>query len=180
MKKVILCMAFVVVFKFVSNISKYFRCKKLSSEHAVWVATGQGNFTRHKGQALDLFKGANISEGSIPISKPTGYGVISNYSLPLFMNLDSRRGDVASVVIGYFDEAIGTYFHRAFESLNPLYWIETIIFLPKRLLQYIGVEIDKPSVKLCNVLLTFLWWLFGAIFVFFRPQIENLIMSILR
>lgn len=180
MKKFIIFMIFLVAFKFISNISKYFRCKKLSSEHTVWITTGQGNFTRHKGQVLELFKGANISEGSIPISEPTGYGVISSYSLPLFMNLDSRRGDVASIIIGYFDEAIGTYFHRAFESLNPLYWIETIIFLPKHLLQYVGIEVDKPSIKLCNVLLTFLWWLVGAFFIFFRPQIEDFILSILR
>lgn len=177
MIKFLILAIFVIVFKSATNFAKWYRCKKLSKEHALWFKQNDEKFLYHKGEARRLLKGANIPDISIPISEPTGYGPIRNYTAPIFENLDSKNVYIASTVVGKFDEAIGTYFHRAIESFNPLYWLETIIFLPKSLLQYVGMDMNKPAFKLCNVLLTFIWWLISSLFIFFNEEFNRFIAS---
>lgn len=78
-----------------------------------------------------------------------------------------------------FYEAEGVYRQRMFDSLNPVYWIELIIYAPKKLLTYLGFDETKILFKTCNILLTFIWWSIMSIIIFFRPQLQQLIVETL-
>lgn len=78
-----------------------------------------------------------------------------------------------------FFEAEGVYRQRIFDSFSPVYWIELIIYAPKKLLTYLGFDETKILFKACNILLTFIWWSVVSIIVFFRPQLQQLIVETL-
>lgn len=169
----------IVAFKATSNFIKYKRCQKLSKMHLEWLADKSDKFTQYKGEILSLFKGAGISDSMVPVTQPTGYGQIASFNASLYLNFPSKVAAFAAGIADKFDQAVGIYRQRYLESFNPLYWIETILFLPKHLLQYIGISSDRIAFKLCNILCTFVWWLIGALFIFFGPQLKQFVLSLL-
>ena len=177
--KVLIVICFIIAFKVISNFIKWKRCEKLSKMHIAWLADECDSFPQYKGEIKKLLKNANISDSYIPMSQHLGLGQISNGNASVYLNFPSRIIPIASSLSNKFDEAIGTYRNRVFESFNPIYWIETLIFLPKNLLQYIGLDSEKVAFKLCNILLTFIWWILGVLLLFFKPQINDLILSLL-
>lgn len=175
--KIIVLFIFVIAFKAISNYTKYKRCEKLSKMHIDWLADSCDEFPQHKGEIKKLLLGANVPDSCIPTSQAIGFGQIANANASVYLNFPSKLAGIAVALADKFDEAIGTYRSRFLESFNPLYWIETILFLPKNLLRYIGLDSEKVTFKLCNILLTFIWWLFCAMFVFFRPYLQEFILS---
>jgi len=79
-----------------------------------------------------------------------------------------------------FNEAIGYYRDRTVEAFNPLYWVETLIYLPRTLLSYIGVNPENVVVKSLQVL----YWLISPIvtylYVAYESQIDNLLNDLIE
>lgn len=178
--KIVILFIFVIAFKASSNYIKFKRCQKLSKMHMDWLADSCDEFSQYKGEVKKLFLGANIPDSCIPTSQAIGYGQIANANASVYLNFPSKVMGIAAALTDKFDEAIGTYRTRFLESFSPLYWIETILFLPKNLLQYIGLDSEKIAFKLCNILLTFIWWCLGVAFMFFKPQLQEFLISLIN
>ena len=176
--KAIIIFCVIITYKALSNFIKYKRCKKLSDMHVLWLSGNCDNFIEYRGEILQLFKSANIQDSLFPTSSLIGYGQIASGTASVFANFPSMNKSVVGYVITCFDEAIGTYRRRCFESFNPLYWIETILFFPRHLLTYLGVDSEKFLFKSLNILLTFIWWILGVVFMFFRPYLYTFIASL--
>ena len=72
-----------------------------------------------------------------------------------------------------FKNAIGVFKGRIFESINPKYWIDCVLFLPKNLLMYLNVSAESIFIKIFQLI----YWLFGIILTLFSNDIANLIKS---
>ena len=48
-------------------------------------------------------------------------------------------------------EAKGIFKERILETFNPIYWIESAIFLPKHTLMYLGIKPDNIILKLLQL-----------------------------
>lgn len=177
--KIVIIFISIIAYKMISNYVKYKRCQKLSKMHLEWLTDKCDNFTQYKGEILALFKNADLTDSKVPVTQPSGYGQIASFSASTYLNFPSKAAVFAAEIANKFDQAVGVYHQRCLESLNPLYWIEAILFLPKNLLQYVGLDSEKVAFKLCNILLTFIWWLIGTLVIFFGPQIKQFILSLL-
>lgn len=176
--KAVVLFCVIIAYKALSNFIKYKRCKRLADMHVLWLSGNCDNFIEYRGEVLQLFKSANINDSLFPASSPIGYGQVASGTASVFANFPSMNKSVVGYVIACFDEAIGTYRRRCFESFNPLYWIETILFFPRHLLTYLGVDSEKFLFKSLNILLTFIWWILGVVFMFFRPYLYTFIASL--
>jgi hypothetical protein len=58
------------------------------------------------------------------------------------------------------------------ESLSPLFWLESLINLPKKLLAYLGVPPENVVIKIARVI----WWaagvVFGSIYLLYRSELD--------
>lgn len=93
-------------------------------------------------------------------------------------NIGSNRKDIVNITLGMFKSSIGYYRTTAFNSFNPMYWIDLIIFLPKHILLYFEVTKNKNIFKIFNILLSIIWWGFNLIILLIGK--EKLINSILE
>lgn len=62
---------------------------------------------------------------------------------------------------------VGVYRMRLIESFSPRYWIETVIFLPSRIIQYLGGKSDSLFAKLLQIL----YWIFTPLLIAVRDKI---------
>lgn len=76
-----------------------------------------------------------------------------------------------------FSEAIGVYKHRMIESINPIVWMRVIIFLPRYVMDYIGIEPGKKSLRVIHVI----GWIIEILCaVFLEKVFERMVEQIIR
>ena len=75
-----------------------------------------------------------------------------------------------------FLEAIGTFKKRKNETFSLIYWLETIAFLPQKLLSYFNLVPNSFLSKIFNCI----YWLISFLFTFFREEIKELVLKIIE
>ena len=75
-----------------------------------------------------------------------------------------------------FRTAKGECKARILESFNPLYWIETILNLPRIILGYFGLNQNSVSAKILQCI----YWLLVPLLLAFRGQIYEYVIALLN
>lgn len=174
--KLAICFAAIFLYKLVSNISGLLRTNYYQNKYQDFVSSKGGvNFTSYSHSVKRLFESANVPDAPLAVCKPAGYGHIMTGSASLFENMGYIGPDSVGMMINCFSKAYGTYRARIFESFSPLYWINSIIFLPKKLLEYIGLSGESIFVKIAQVI----YWIATPSLIFFRNDIYNYIAALI-
>ena len=169
---------FAFLYKLVRNLSRFIRIKILYKYYySLCTPNTNPKVWETKQETINLFKIAGIKDSSIPVSKKIWSGYISAFKASLFDNYPNNRSDFAPHYFSMFDEAKGIFKYRIFECFNPFYWLDLIIFAPKNILNYIGVSSEERSTKILNVVLTFMYWIFGIFITVLKDKIQAFILS---
>ena len=86
-----------------------------------------------------------------------GYGKLASFKASIAENFPSRLADFASVTQETLLQIQGIFKKRCWETFNPLYWLNLLIYLPQNLLQYLGFCGKNIFTKLLQLL----WWIIG-------------------
>ncbi|KEI75922.1 hypothetical protein [Clostridium botulinum] len=164
--KILIAFIFLFLYKLVSNISYFFRIKHLYEGYSSYIKGENSNFTTNKKEIINLFKKAGIKDSYIPASAPLGFNQIATYKASIFTNILTLTNETIFAVSGMFNEAIGIFRYKIFETFNPLYWIDLIIFLPKNMFEYLGVGSEKVLVKIFQII----WWIVSPLAILFRED----------
>lgn len=184
MKYLFYLFAFVFIYKVSKNTYYYFRLQKLYSYFKTITSEKEEKIDNRafetKSEVIELFKKASVEDNLIPTIKHVGSGYAVPYKVSCFSSYPTNSTE--EFVISYvrmFDEAKGTFKHRAKEVLNPFYWIDSILFAPKNLLNYIGVSPESRSTKILNIVLTSIYWFLGIFVAIFKEKIHTFLLSYL-
>ena len=179
-KKILIIFLFICLYKIISNFVNYKYLCKIENEYITWLSSKNKNpnLTQCKNKVISLFKKANVSNCCIPLTQPTGFGKCVTTRVSVFENFPSPYENFASIHFNMITVAKGTYKQRALETFNPLFWIDLVLFAPKNILEYIGLNDETTLFKALNIVLTFFWWLFGIIINLFNTEIHNFIIKL--
>ncbi|MDA3813505.1 MAG: hypothetical protein PF570_04550 [Candidatus Cloacimonetes bacterium] len=178
-----LCILFFVfiIIRILINISKYFYLRKVLLKQNI-MAEGVVN----ENDETKVKKAANATEwlesNQIEIKRvvlKTGLRDLSNsYMEPMGLGYAQRKDISALDNITYLDlemmqklklifkRAKGFYKKQALKNINPIFWIEVIIFLPREILKYFSVE---ENVKLGSAIvkvLQVIYWIGSLLFMY--------------
>lgn len=168
----------IIFIKFFLNLYNYLRTQQLHKYFDDFLHQKRNNMNIYRQEVISLFEKANVKDVKIPVSEPTGFRQVRNVIVSVFDMFPSTRPAFASTSLNMFEEAEGVFRKNMFDSINPLYWIELIIFLPKNILKYVGLNIETTAFKLWNVFLTFIWWSCCTIVTLFQPEIKQVIIEL--
>ena len=133
-----------------------------------------------KNTIVNYIKFAGVSDKNIPFSQPIGYGYLANGHASVLQNITNNRQDMVSASYELLLEAKGNYWSRFINSINPFYWLRVVLFIPKYLLSYIGINADSIIIKIFQVL----YWLVGVTFTFlisvYPEEIQDFINSLIH
>ena len=134
----------------------------------------------YKNTIVNYIKFAGVSDKTIPISQPVGYGYISTANISVLKNITNNRQDIFSASYELLLEAKGNYWSRFINSINPFYWIRIILFIPNYICTYLGIKPDSISIKVFQLI----YWLIGIIFTLlttvYTNEVREFINSILH
>ena len=165
----------ILAIKFLINLSRYVQCKWYLSKYHGYIDKSTWGFVEHTLQIVRIFKSAGVEDFTVSNVKAIGFGHFQSSRPSVFNNLEVKREDIVSLVQRMFYQSIGVYRSRMYETINPLYWIELIVFLPKHALNYIGLSLDSVVIKTTQII----YWALATIASFligiYRADLEIII-----
>lgn len=170
----------VVAYKFLTNLMHYFKIKKLQTYFSEFLEHKRSDMNLYRQEVLSLFEKAHVKDIKIPVSEHIGNRKIVSGNVSTFSMFPSTRTEFSVTVLNMFEEAEGVFRKNMLDSFNPFYWIDLIVFLPKSLLSYIGISSEVTAYKICYVLFTFIWWILGILVVYFKPQLQDFVIKLVR
>ncbi|MBN2602612.1 MAG: hypothetical protein JXA91_00580 [Candidatus Thermoplasmatota archaeon] len=176
---------FVVFCKIILNLSKYLEIKSLFRKYEKYngsdplTTPSTIDFISHQQRIKKLFRDANLENPSVPIYESVFLGPLFPSRVSVFENMQYTREDVVVHIKMLFYQAEGVFLQRIKEAINPIYWLETLIYLPKKIFIYLGIPIDRWFVKIS----IFVWWVFitlgNILYVIYKPEIDIRIKQII-
>lgn len=165
----------IILIKIAINMTRYLRCKHFLNLYQEFIEKKSWKLEENKHEIIDLLITAGIEDSKVPYIEPVGYGYVVNTFASVLDNISIRREDIVDHFLKMLHNAIGVYRKRIFEALNPFYWIETIVFLPRAIFTYLGVSQSNIAIRIAQVV----WWLIGGtatlLLTVFKSDIENIV-----
>ncbi|MFZ2316101.1 MAG: hypothetical protein WAW86_10660 [Gammaproteobacteria bacterium] len=157
-----------VIYKATLNFFRYRRLTSLKNTYEKYI-TQKSDWLIHENQQeiIELFKKAGLKDPQVLISEMIDPMNVSNAYVSLFDNMMKFKGAIINNMHSFFCQAIGVYKKRCFDSINPLYWIDFVLFLPQKIIIYLGLDqgskVAAAIVKTINVI----YWVssIGATFI---------------
>lgn len=159
----------ILVLRFLINLSKYVQSKRYLEDYKQYIENGGWKIVEHSLQIVKLLEDAGVEDVAVTHVEEIGYGQLQNSRPSVFKNISIKRQDIAGHVLAMFHQAIGAYRSRMIETINPLFWIEVVIFLPKQFLKYLGASSDSLAARILQAL----YWIFGTLVWLYKIAFET-------
>lgn len=134
----------------------------------------------NKNKIRNYIKNAGVKDKHIAVVQELGYGQLASSKISVLDNILNRREDIAQIAMESLLEAKGNYWSRFVNSINPLYWLKIILFIPKHTLSYLGVDQDKIIVKIFQLLYWFIGAVCTVVLAIFPEEIKNFLQSFIH
>jgi len=147
MTRILLIVAGLLLLRFIINLSRFLRAKRYLARYHKWLENPDDKLLESRAQVRKLLKDVNVSDGYIGVTQHTGLNRIQTANVSVIDAFPNTRRDFVQGTNYLFREAIGTYRQRMIDTFNPLYWIETVLHLPKVVLTYLGLPPESVFIK---------------------------------
>ena len=161
------------------NLNKLFRSRFMLKKYHKYISEPDIKFAESVPAIENLFKSAGLEDPQVTHVESVGFGHFQKAQVSVFRNLTNRREDVVGLTIQMLHKAIGIYRGRAIDAINPFYWIELVITLPKQIFSYLGIPPEKTSSKIVQVLYWIISGLLSLVYAIFKEEIHQYIRDFL-
>lgn len=191
MKEILLILLIPAV-RFIVNINNWYYLHNVIKKHDEWVQGVVKNATdedEKKAKAAATWIQVNTSKinrvvklsgREAPIRSfmdAVGYGHVQEKQINLLDNLLFQNREVLSGARNVLHVAKGHFYTNAISSLNPIFWLETIFFLPRSIASASGIELTNKLTELAVNSLQMLYWLTLILIIIFRPELFDFILT---
>lgn len=171
--KILIIFLICLIYKLVCSIIDLVKIKHYQKYYNDYLNKKNIKIFQYKTSCITLFKKLNISDSKIPITQKTGYGHYANFTTSLFDNFPDNTTLFTHETLRIFQDAIGICKSHVFECFSIKYWINFVLFLPKKVLTYLNVSAESIFIKIFQII----YWLCGILLTLFSSDISNLIKS---
>jgi hypothetical protein len=174
---IVIAISVLFLYRIINNLVNFLSVKTFLSSYFEWLSSQNWELVQKKNQIIKLWEDAGLSDMSAPRTEPMGLGQIVNYNKSVFHSFPSNEQDMASATVSLFHQALGVYKSRLVNTFNPLYWIESILFAPRKIIKSFGSK-NKILINIAQ----FFYWLTATIFsivlALYAEEIRSIIENI--
>ena len=178
---IILTIVGIFLIRFVLNFQKYLFLRKAETNYDTFVRStfddadenlvSKGKIsadwiTENQIEIKKLILKCGLQDPKETLMKPIGLNYATSTSVSTLDNLLYVNEKIMEWGRDLIKKAKGYYRRQAYLSLNPIFWIESLLFLPRVIINYLNIEKEnktKPSV--INIF-QILYWLGYLIFAY--------------
>lgn len=162
-----------VVYNVIINTWRLRRVAKIRDMFDDWIEKKSYHYIEYSEEALELFEKAGLKDGNVSVTQLVGYNRVSYSQVSVFQNATVMEPNIIAAMSQFFLQSIGVFRRRRRDSLNPICWIETFIFMPRYITSYLGLK--KSTI---TKILQILWWIIAPLAIAFRDKIFEFFSSL--
>lgn len=159
---------------FPMNAYKWYRTSKIHKVYEKFVLSKPEattwDFHTYKRELIELFKNAGVKNPYKIQEKQLPSGYVHHAEVDFFESMTALDVDVVSFMRHALAETLGFYKRKTFESLNPILWLDFIIFLPQKIIVYLGFS-DAKYYKFISKLLNTIYWILSFLYLYAKLYI---------
>lgn len=173
MGKIFIIFIFLVLYKLITNYIKLKNIEKHKQKYLEWLGdqNSHPNIYQDGLAVRELILSAGVEEPYVFTSIPSGPGLISTGKVSVLNNYPSSLIQHTYAMMKAMDSASGVFKRRCKETVNPLFWIDFILYLPKYAISYVGLDANSVTAKVLQIF----WWFLFPLTLFFREEVYRLI-----
>ncbi|WP_115718826.1 hypothetical protein [Gallaecimonas mangrovi] len=172
--------------RFLINLNNWNFMRRVIKKHDEWLA-GLGNDAPEKDKAKAQKAAEWIQENTTEIGRVfkltgreipvesymdgVGYGYVQKNRLNILDNLLFQNTDILQRGRSLLHIAKGHFLANAKLSLNPLYWLEVLFFLPKSIVSASGIEVTTKMAEVGVKVAQIIYWLAIVGAFLFKPEL---------
>lgn len=136
----------------ITSNKDYTRFDKLSNKKKV-VESEKAAFwiTSNMTEIKKNIKKAGVDVPERPYAKQIGYGQVVQQRFNVIENMLLRNEEIVQQAYQILEVSKGYYCSRMKACLNPICWIEFLIYLPKELINISGIKITSVFLKIVQI-----------------------------
>lgn len=166
-----------MLIKILINLSRYIQCRLYLTSYLHYIKKPSWGFVEQTPQIIRLFINAGIEDAIVSSVEWIGFGYFQTSKPSVFNNISVTRNDIVNLALKMFHRSIGIYKSRLIETINPIYWIELIIFLPKKISNYLGVSPESIVIKIAQLLYWIIATIIGILLEVYKIDIQKIIQN---
>lgn len=174
---IIAILFFIITYKYSSNFYYLKRVIFLHGEFLKYIEKGEDkHIIEYSTEVKTLFSKSKISDRSLSYMEPVGMGYTKERRINFLENIFVISTEITPTINQFFVESKGFFKYQMKQALNPLYWIDIAIFLPKYLFKYLDFNENSRTSKLLNIL----YWVISILIFIFEEEVRLIIKLMLN
>ena len=165
----------VPLLKLILNLVRYLQLRRYLSKYKKWHASRDEKFLESKAQVVKLVRDAGVDDQHLNVSEHVGGGNLRVFKASVLDNFPHFESDMSSAAQRLMREAIGAYRARMIEAFSPIYWVESVLYLPRTVLRYLDLPAEGTGAKIAQLV----WWIIGVLLTtalaLYTPEIRKFI-----
>ena len=172
MLKIAVLFMCIFVYQFFNNQLRLHQLNKHKQKLLQWLHdnNSQPDLLQDRMQIKKLVENAGITNTYI-ITDEIAIGGIRTAKVNVLDRYPPPDTRYTLVLMESLEAAAGVYKQRIRDAINPLCWIEFIVFLPKNAFSYVGLDGDSVTAKVIQLI----WWFLFPLTLMFREEFYSVI-----
>ena len=172
----LLCLLMLPVLLLIDGAYSFWQLNKLYQRYVFWIRGNTTvNIARDRSALHKLIAHAGISERVVPRLHHLGYGRAYQVELGVIDQFPSNDPEMVEASTLLIQFALGVYRDRMKNAFNPLWWLDTLIFLPRAVLTYLNISAESIIVRVGQLA----WWAGGLLLVAYKTEILHQIRNVI-
>ena len=163
------------------------KAERKHHEYVIGIPNGANQDAKQKSNAAAKWLTANITEikrkvEAAGVQNPhrsfmeaAGYGYAVKQSMTALDNILFQNIDVLTSARQTLSLAAGSYKTRAIQSINPLYWLEVLFFLPKQIVSATGIDVSSKLADTLLKVVQIIYWVAVVVVFAVKAGLLNVI-----
>ncbi len=176
MSWILLIWVAVFLYRLSLNWASLLKIRWYKKKYEEFLINPELNFFVYESALTKLFKQAKLEDYVFPCDEWIAPGVIRKAKAKLFKNIGAVNDYTVTAMRQYFLKAEGVFRSNLLECFSPFYWIQTFIFLPSRICEYMGMSADQVSSRILQLL----YWVLVPLFLVTRDNLYEFIRELMN
>lgn len=162
-----LLLLLIPLYIFLDSAVSLYRLQRIYSDYLEWLEKTHASnihLRQKKSQLKQLIAHANVSDAIMPVVEQVETNFVMSSNVSALDNFPIKHQRISTALVTLINDAIGVYKARMWNAFNPLWWINTLVFLPRSICTYLNVKSDSFLVKVAQIL----WWVVGTMFTIYK------------
>lgn len=147
--------------------------KQASKNAADWI-------TENTTEIKHRVEKAGLDNPVLSFMEPKGFGYVGQAKMTALDNLLFLNQEIQQNASTTLRRTRGHFKNQAIHSINPLFWLETLLYLPKAIISASGIDASSKLADTILKIIQIIYWIAIFVIVISKPELLRILIETVK